>query len=603
MGGAITVHLSLYCYLSERPLRETGKNYSSCHGERCRTILGMIAPEATRQTNPRTKKLLRYYRFLSILLLVSFSPSTSNSQVPFNPNPNAETNAKEEEPADTLGRSTPRGSVLGFLQAAQSEKYREAAKFLQLSNDERSTQGERIARELHTLMDKVFIGRVGRISDHREGAEQRGVPQDRERIGVFRLNDAETSVDLVRVSDPSAGDIWLFSSETLAAVPELYTQAETSEVESRLPRFLVTDRLLHTPVWRLIAFALLIPICFGLAWGIVWFLRAVLRMWMRWRHRPILEDVHDSLAAPATLILTAVFHQICTSFLGLALLFRAYYQRAVLATVVAGLAWLFFRVINRWGERARRKTLAGSGYKSGTFILLGQRILKAVVAILTVLAMFSVLGFNMTTALAGLGVGSIAVAFAAQKTLENLLGGVSVLGDEVIRVGETCNIGGKIGNVKDISLRSTRIRLLDRTELSVPNGELANMNVENLSRRDKHLFCTTLALRSETPPERLRALLADLRTLLRQHPKVDPNARVRFIGFGESSLDVEIFSFVITRQFDEFLALREELLLRVMQQVADSGVEFAFPSRTVYIAQEHGTDPQAHAFVRKAGQS
>jgi len=450
-------------------------------------------------------------------------------------------------------------------------------------------------------MDRAYVGRVGRISDQREGSEQRGVPQDHERVGAFRLNDAETNVELVRVSDPSAGDIWLFSSATLDAVPELFAQVETSEIESKLPRFLVTDRFLHTPVWRLIAFVLLIPICFALAWGIVRVLRGVLRMWMRWRHRPILEDVHDSLDAPATLILTAVFHQTGTNFLGLALLIHAYYQRAVMAIVVAGLAWLFFRVINRWGERARRKTLAGSGYKSGTFILLGQRILKAVVAILTVLAMFSVLGFNMTTALAGLGVGSIAVAFAAQKTLENLLGGVSVLGDEVIRVGETCRIDGKIGNVKDISLRSTRIRLLDRTELSVPNGELANMNVENLSRRDKHLFNTTLALRSETSPERLRALLADLRSLLREHPKVDPNPRVRFVAFGESSLDVEIACYIGTTAWEEFLALQEDLLLRIMQQVADAGVEFAFPSRTVYIERAHNTDPERmHSLEKQA---
>lgn len=541
------------------------------------------------------KKSSRYgigciYLFICLFIIASANGQTSDKQIDKARTQGApETRAGDTEPSDPLGRSTPHGTVFRFLQAAQSDKYKEATQYLQLSKRERSTEGEHIARQLHALMDSAFVGRVGKISDNREGSVQVGVPQDHERIGVFRLNDSEAEVDLVRVSDPSAGDIWLFSSKILADVPDLYSQIETNEVESELPRFLTTARVLHTPLWRLIAFVLLIPISFGLAWGIVKLLRGVLRIWMRARHHPVIENVHNSLAAPATLVLTVVFHQIGTSFLGLALLIRAYYQRVVSLIVVAGLAWLVFRLISRWGERARLRVLAGSGYRSGSLVLLGQRILKAVVAIVTVLVMFSILGFDMTTAVAGLGVGSIAIAFAAQKTLENLLGGVSVLGDEVIRVGETCRIGDKIGNVKDISLRSTRIRMLDRTELSVPNGQLANMNVENLSRRDKNLFRTKIGLRCETPLDQLRSLLTELRSLLYQHPKVDPNvARVRFVGFGESSLDVEIFCHVLTDDWNEFLALREELLLQIMELVADAGVEFAFPSRTLYIAHDQG---------------
>jgi MscS family membrane protein len=90
----------------------------------------------------------------------------------------------------------------------------------------------------------------------------------------------------------------------------------------------------------------------------------------------------------------------------------------------------------------------------------------------------------------------------------------------------------------------------------------------------------------------LRALLADLRSALRQHPKVDPNPRVRLVALGESSLDVEIACYISTTDWEEFLALQEELLLRVMEQVAESRVEFAFPSRTVYIEHGHGADPQ-----------
>jgi len=110
------------------------------------------------------------------------------------------------------------------------------------------------------------------------------------------------------------------------------------------------------------------------------------------------------------------------------------------------------------------------------------------VVIAAILAILAVLGFNLTTVLAGLGIGGIAIAFAAQKTLENLFGGISVLADEVIRVGDYCRFGDRSGTVEDISLRSTRVRTDARTELSIPNGTLATMSIENFTRRDKIQF-------------------------------------------------------------------------------------------------------------------
>ena len=499
-----------------------------------------------------------------------------------------------EETKDPLGRSTPHGTVFGFLQAAQGGKNKEAAQYLQLSKEERDTVGEDLAYQLHELMDNSFVGRVGAISDKPEGSPQNGVSQDHERIGVFRINGNETRVDLVRTYDPKAGEIWLFSSDVLTKVPELYGQIENSEIESGLPRFLSTRRILSTPLWRLVAWLLLIPIAFALAWGGVHLLRAGQRMWLRWRHHPFLEDVHQSIAGPAILILTVVFHQIGVHFLGIPLLIRVYYRQLTGVLLVAGAAWLIFRLINRWGERARVMAAEDSGYHSGSILLLGQRIVKALVVIAALLAMFSILGFDMTTAIAGLGIGSIAIAFAAQKTLENLFGGISILGDQVIRVGETCRIDNKVGVVEDISLRSTRIRTLDRTELSVPNGELANMNLENISRQDKSLFRTTIGLRHETSPAQLRSLLTKMRTLIFQHPKVGSEAaRVRLIGIGENSLDVEINCYILTSDMGVFLAIREELLLRIMDLVADASMEFARPSRVLYLTKEGGADARS----------
>lgn len=501
---------------------------------------------------------------------------------------------------DSLGRSTPHGTVFGFLQATQSGKYREAAQYLQLSKNERTGKGDQLAHQLHDLMDSAFVGRVGVISDRPEGSEQYGVPQDHERIGVFRLHGNETNVDLVRVSDTADGGIWLFSSQTLAAVPALYDQIEESQLESSLPRFLVAEQIFGTPLWRWIAFILLIPVALGLAWAVVGLFRAGLRLWLRWKPHPMIRDFYDAIAEPARLILTVVFHGIGIALLDFSLLFRTYYWRVAGLVVSTGVAWLLFRLINRWAERARSMARGTSGYRSVAIVLLGQRIFKVVAIIVFMLVALSILGFDMTTAIAGLGIGSLAIAFAAQKTLENLIGGISILSDQVIRVGDLCRLGDKVGIVEDISLRSTRIRTRECTELSVPNGQLANMNVENLSRIDTSLFKTTLALRRETSSEQLRSLIQQITALMSSHPKVDPDfAHVRFVGFGESSLDIEIRCHITTGNLEKFLTVREELLLQIMDLVTKAGVEFAIPARAVYADQEQSLDSQHAAVVNK----
>jgi MscS family membrane protein len=224
-------------------------------------------------------------------------------------------------------------------------------------------------------------------------------------------------------------------------------------------------------------------------------------------------------------------------------------------------------------------------------MVLGERLIKALVVVVAMLAILGTLGFNLTTVLAGLGIGGIAIAFAAQKTLENLFGGISVLADEVIRVGDTCRFGDRVGTVEDISLRSTRIRTTERTELSIPNGVLAAMNVENLTRRDKILFNPTLGIRCETSPDQLRFLLAELRRMLYEHSRIEhETARIRFAGFDSSALNLEVFTYVLTRDYAEFTAIREDLLLRILEIVDRSGSGFAFPSSTVYMARDSGLE-------------
>jgi len=210
------------------------------------------------------------------------------------------------------------------------------------------------------------------------------------------------------------------------------------------------------------------------------------------------------------------------------------------------------------------------------------------------------LGLPLYGIVAGLGVGGLAIALAAQPTIENLIGGLSLFADKPVRVGDFCNYGTDIGTVEAIGIRSTRIRGIDRTLTTIPNAVLSKLPVVNFTLRDRMLLKAVIGLRYETKPEQLRYVLAKLRELLLAHPMVTPEpARVRLIGFGASSVNLEVFAYVGTKDWNQFLEIQEDIYLRMMDVVAESGTGFAFPSQTLYFARDGGLDPDKSAAAMK----
>jgi MscS family membrane protein len=490
---------------------------------------------------------------------------------------------------DSLGRNTPSGTVVGFLQAAQNGNYKIAADYLQMSSSRRESQGPELAKKLKGLMDRAYVGSLRRLSTSPEGNPENGI-NDQQTIGTFSNGDVDVPVVLVRINGGDAGKIWLFSAETMSKVPDLYDNLRAHRIEKDLPEGLVENLILGMPLWQWLALLLALPVAAAIGWLAVILLNVPRRLWLRFKKRPeLLSYRHVSL--PLVVFLGAIAHRAVVGYLALPLLPRLYYYRTIRVLVILGFFWFVLRATGVILERLRALAINAGRTGTGTLVVLGERLLKALILIIAVLAILGVLGFNLTTVLAGLGIGGIAIAFAAQKTLENLFGGVSVLADEVIRVGDFCRFGDKTGTVEDISLRSTRIRTLDRTQLSIPNGALAVMNIENYTRRDKILFNPTLTIRYDTSPDQLRFLLAELRRMLYAHPKVENGtARIRFAAFDSSSLNLEVFSYVVTSDYTEFTAIREDLLLRMMEIVGKSGTGFAFPTSTLYLARETGTD-------------
>jgi len=224
-------------------------------------------------------------------------------------------------------------------------------------------------------------------------------------------------------------------------------------------------------------------------------------------------------------------------------------------------------------------------------IRLGFRLLTFVATAWMVILGADSMGISVTPLIAGLGVSGLAVALAAQHTIENFIAGLVLYADKPVRIGDTCQFGEHKGTVEQIGLRSTRIRGIDRTVISIPNSEFAKLRLVNFTKRDKILLRTLIGLRYETTADQLRHVLAGLRTMLATHSSIDTESvRVRFIGYGAYSLDVEIYALAHTSDWATFLAIQEDVLLRVMQVVSDSGCGFAFPSQTHYVASDTGLD-------------
>ncbi|HTR56556.1 MAG TPA: mechanosensitive ion channel family protein [Casimicrobiaceae bacterium] len=266
-------------------------------------------------------------------------------------------------------------------------------------------------------------------------------------------------------------------------------------------------------------------------------------------------------------------------------------ELATTAIAIFASAWLVWRLTSVIAEAIVASPLVGSESLDSHIVRGGVRLIGIGAAAALLAFGADRVGMPLYGIVAGLGVGGLAVALATQPTIENLIAGISLVADKAVRHGEYCKYGDALGTVERVGVRSTRIRGDDRTLANVPNAVLAKLPIVSLTRRDQMLIQTVLGLRYETTPEQLRQVLVNLRQLLEGDQRIDrDSARARLINFGDSSLDVEVFAYVQTTVWTEFLGIREDLLLRMMDIIEQAGTEMAFPSQTLYLARDHGND-------------
>jgi MscS family membrane protein len=517
---------------------------------------------------------------LLLLLLAAFACAAS-AQIPGLPKSGGPA-AQADTPADPMGRSTPRGTIVAFSRAVDRSEYSTAASYLQLEPAQ-VRRAAQLAATLKSLIDRELHENVGRISDEPGGDLQDGLAQDREQIGPMVIDGKNVYITLVRVPDAQSGSIWLISSETLREVPALASVADRTWIERVMPKVLLDRGLfgLSLAHW-IVLVGLLLATCGGLV--LISVLTAFLaRQLVRDAARRRAWDAwFDATRWPAIAVLTLIIQFLTIPPLGYPLTFRVVYAQIGRVVLVVALAWLLKRALALVFAHGRSMVRGKDRASTQSLMMLAERMLQALIVIIAIISMLILLGVDSKTALAGLGVVGVALALGAQKTVENLLGGVFLLSDKALAVGDYCSIGGQSGVIEDVTLRSVRIRTLNQSLLSLPAGSLAQSGVENFATRRKFLMQTTLRLRYGTSADQLRRILEGANALFTAPKFEQGECYVRLLNFGAEAIELELFAYVLTANGEEFRALREGLLLAIASRVEEAGSALA-PTRFIQL--------------------
>jgi MscS family membrane protein len=471
---------------------------------------------------------------------------------------------------DLLGRNTPQESVVQFLEACHARNYTKALRYLDLrgmSPAERVEKGPELARQLEDLLDDTSFD-ITMLSRDPGGDQSDDLPPNRDRLYTFQVDQQAVELQLERVEMRPGFRVWLLAADSVALIPKAHQLVAETPFEKHLPQKLVTFEILDTPVWRWIALLIIAPL--------LWLVAGFLSQAVVAAIRPLMSG--PALRGPVRIFLAAIGFRAAMPFAEPSALPRLYLGRALSLTILLAIALVGGVLIDLLAERWRTRLDPRVQAMSYSVLPLGRQILKLSLFVAAILIILSIWGYNTSTILAGLGVGGLAVALAAQKTIENLFGGFSVIGDRPVLVGDDCRFGNRTGTVMHIGLRSTRIRTPDRTIISVPNSQFSSMELENISGRDKIWFHPTLNLRRDTTSDQLLRVLTSLREILVSNPKIEAGKiPVRFVGVGAYSLDIEVAVYVNTSDYDEFLVLQQELLLKMLQAVEQAGTALAVP--------------------------
>jgi MscS family membrane protein len=492
-------------------------------------------------------------------------------------------------PSPKIASDSPVAAVRAFLSAANVGHWTEAARYLSPSAADNPRRVE-LAERLKGVFDSRRLIDLDTISGESEGTLDDGLPPHMEQVAALAIRGQEQPVRMIRLPADQGGS-WVFSPPTVSRIDAWYGELPDRWLRDRLTGgrtdFLLRPGPLDLLWWQWFA----LPLLAACSWVAGWVLRAVSGPLFGIVSRRTSNNWDDQLLAKLGAPLTLAFSLLVFG-MGCGLLQLTRPALASVNTLLrAGLAFAFFWALWRSIAVVVAFTLTRHWARTNpatlSLLTVGSNILRGAVVALGALAIVAAFGYPVGTILAGLGIGGLALAFGAQKTVENVFGSMALAVDQPLRVGDFVKVEDFVGTVEDIGLRSTRFRTLDRTVVSIPNGKLADQRLESFQLRDRMRLATTVGLTYDTTRQQMQDVLSGFEQVLRSHPRIWPDAVVvKFKEFGASSLDIEVMAWFQVPDWGAFQECRQLVLLEFMRVVEEAGTSFAFPTRTVHLVQE-----------------
>lgn len=496
--------------------------------------------------------------------------------------PKKEETVVPEIPKDALNRETPRGTLSGFIEALSKSDYEKAASYLNLSylpKTQAVAQGPKLAQGLQTLMDNgAWITPSSMVSNDPFGNKDDGLSETLERLGTLKADGESADLLAEKVTGADNIEIWLISTETVKKIPGLVKRLTATWTDRVLPEKLLEPKIAGVPAGHWAVMLGLVGLSYMLAWFIVRGLVMATRRF--WKNKNLSgKHVIDAFELPVRLYLATQIFVIAGVEVGISVVARQYFSSLTIVVALISLALLMWKLIDVVAEVSQKKLILGGKYGALSGVHFFRRMAKFIFVAIALFATLSTVGIDITGVLAALGIGGLALAFGAQKTIENFIGSIMVIFDQPVRIGDYCKVGDIAGTIEDIGMRSTRIRTLDRTLITIPNGDFSAQRIENFAHRDQFRIFTQLDLRMDARADQLRYLVVEIRSMLYSHPRIDgKSANVKFIGWNDYAAMVEIACYVMTRNNDDFMEVREDIYLRILGIIEASGTSLTTPA-------------------------
>ena len=482
---------------------------------------------------------------------------------------------------------------MGLADAAREGDYERVAEYLDLRNlpdDVLAIGGPALARDLKIVLDRALWIDVDALSRDPEGASDDGLPPYRDGLGRIEIDGRPFELHLQRVPRGDGVSIWKISNATVAKIPQLYEIHGYGVIGEKLSQVMPESEFLGLQSWQWLMVLGLLAIGYLVALPPTWFVAWLLRR----DKGPFGHELARFVSGPIRWFITILVLRGSIEVVRPGVTARAWMEGHTVITIL--LAWVLIRAVDLLRQYFANRLSARGRTQAVVLMRPATNAFKLLIVAIAILVWFENLGFRATTLVAGLGIGGLAVALAAQKPIENLIGAITLFSSAPIRVGDFCRFGDKIGTVEEIGLRATKIRTLGRTAMYVPNSAFADMHLENFAERERIWYHPTIKLRYDTRPDQIRQILDGIRDLLSTHPRIDPEpARVRFTALGDSSLDLDVFAYVKTTEWSEFLDVAEELNLQTLDVVERAGTALAYPTQTVSL--ERGKPPRGRGEI------